>query len=103
MITRQLTLDDIQLEPHFDGRTFESAFDHDRLTGLLARVYEVMADGKWRTLQEIKSAVGNSSDASISARLRDLRKGRFGAHTVNRRSRGERGHGLFEYQLELNA
>jgi hypothetical protein len=54
-----------------------------------------MRDGRWYTLAAIAKALGYP-EASISARLRDLRKPRFGAHTVNRRY-VERG--LFEYQV----
>jgi hypothetical protein len=57
-----------------------------------------MKNGKWRTLAEIEEATADSV-ASISARLRDFRKEHFGAHTVNRRPRGDRIRGLYEYQL----
>ena len=57
-----------------------------------------MRDGAWRTLDEISVAVG-APPASVSARLRDLRKEKFGAHLVERRSRGERGRGLYEYRV----
>lgn len=86
----------------FGGSSYDAKVDEVRLTGLLARVFEVMSDSKWRTLREIQDAIcANSSDASISARLRDLRKKAFGGHTVNRRRRGEASHGLFEYQLQI--
>ena len=65
--------------------------------GQLARVQRVMADGKWRTLFEL-SAATNDSQSSVSARLRDLRKSRFGGHTVERRRRSALG-GTFEYRL----
>ncbi len=54
--------------------------------------------GWWWTLREISQHTGDP-EASISARLRDLRKARFGAHTVNRRRRGDPTKGVFEYQL----
>lgn len=64
-------------------------------------VLDVMLDGKWHTFPEIQDAVlvlnGNlHSEASISARLRDFRKARYGGYTVNRRIRRGR---LFEYQV----
>lgn len=85
----------------FDGATYESEFDRERLTRQLLRVYMLMKDGQWRTLAEIETATGDHQ-ASVSARLRDLRKRKFGDHTVNRRTRGIRVRGLFEYQLIVN-
>lgn len=81
--------------PHFDGSTYEPDEDHNRLTRQLARVRTLMLDGRWRTLKQI-AARTHDPESSVSARLRDLRKQRFGAYLVNRRRR-ERG--LFEYQL----
>jgi len=67
----------------FDGETFDRARDGARLTGQLRRVYDVMRDGQWRTIGEIANAV-LGSEAAVSARLRDLRKPRFGAYRVER-------------------
>ena len=84
---------------NFDGPTFESEFDAERLGKQSRRVFDVVKDGHWRTLEEIGEATGDRSTASISARLRDFRKPQFGSFTVNRRARGERSNGLFEYQV----
>lgn len=84
----------------FDGVTYEPEHDKARLTSLYVRVFEVMSAGRWMTLGEINHAAGASSEASISARLRDMRKERFGGHTVNRRRRGAAAKGIFEYRLE---
>lgn len=83
----------------FDGVTYEPDIDHDRLTGQLAAVKQLMADGEWRTLDDI-SFVVNGSVSGISARLRDLRKKRFGSHTVERRRTETPG--VFEYRLIVN-
>lgn len=82
----------------FGGNTFEPDLDERRLVSLLARVQQLMSDGRWRTLQQIRSAVGGS-EASISARLRDLRKSRWGAFVVERRRRGDPKRGIFEYSV----
>jgi len=82
----------------FDGSDYEPKFDDKRLRGQIARVYNLMKDHQWRTLSEIESATGDPP-ASVSAQLRHLRKKRFGSHTVNKRARGDRHIGLFEYQL----
>lgn len=86
----------------FNGPCFDQKHDGTRLTGQIVRVFNLMRDGKWRTLDEIATATGDPH-ASISAQLRHLRKERFGGHTVEKRSRGERIHGLWEYQLIVNA
>ncbi len=98
----QLTIDDIVIQPGFDGPAYDPKYDHQRLTGQIKRVFSLMADQRWRTLQEIADATGDPH-ASISAQLRHLRKERFGAHVVNRRARGDRSHGLFEYQVAREA
>ena len=83
---------------NFDGPCYEPVHDQARLTGQILRVWDLMRDGKWRTLREIENATGDPQ-SSISAQLRHLRKDRFGAHTVDRRARGERASGLWEYRL----
>lgn len=82
----------------FDGITYEHVRDGARLGDQMAAVLSVMADGKWRTLAGIASET-NAPEASVSARLRDLRKPRFGGHTVNREYLQR---GLFQYQLVVN-
>lgn len=82
----------------FDGATFDPETDCARLMSLLARVESLMRDGQWRTLSEI-SRITCGSEASVSARLRDLRKEKFGGHIVERRRRGPPEAGLWEYRL----
>lgn len=85
----------------FNGSDYVPSKDNVRLSGQIERVFKLMRDGKWRTLSEIQNAT-NDPQASISAQLRHLRKERFGNHEVNKRNRGERENGLFEYQLVVN-
>jgi len=59
-----------------------------------SRVYNVMFDKQWRTLEEIGDAVGLTA-SSAGSRLRDLKLTRYGNQVVNRRSKGNG----FEYQL----
>lgn len=82
--------------PLFDGHTYDEDRDRDRLASLLARVYDAMHDTDWWTLAELARHTGGS-EASVSARLRDLRKPRFGGHTVQR-TRQLLG-GLYHYRL----
>lgn len=79
------------------GVTIDTAKDRERLAGQLERVTRLMCDGRWRTLAEIAQSV-NGSEAGVSARLRDLRKRRFGGHAVERR-RIYGGNGLHEYRV----
>ena len=81
---------------YFDGATFSAALDSDRLTSQLAKVYGLMRDGRWRTLGDIRGIVGGS-EAGVSARLRDLRKKRFGGFTVERQRCPD---SLWEYRME---
>lgn len=83
---------------HFNGSNYEPKLDDARLRGQIKRIYEVMKDGKWRTLGEIEALTGDPP-ASISAQLRHLRKARFGGFEVNKQQRGLREGGLFEYQV----
>ena len=82
----------------FDGDTYEPEFDQERLATQMGRVWLALREGEWLSLGELADRV-DAPEASVSARLRDLRKRRFGNHEVARRHRGERGSGLFEYQL----
>lgn len=85
-------------EIRFNGPVYDPKYDKVRLTGQILRIFNLMKDGHWRTLSEIE-AITNDPAASISAQLRHLRKERFGSHTVNKRPRGDRKQGLWEYQL----
>ena len=82
---------------HFDGATYHPSLDHIRLTGQLARVYDVMQDGHWRTLRHL-SVIAKAPEGSVSARLRDLRKDKFGAYEVVRK-RDTVQPGLWMYKL----
>ncbi len=83
---------------HFNGSDYVPKHDDKRLTTQLERVKSCMIDGNWRTLSEIESLT-NAPQASVSAQLRHLKKPRFGSYILNKRSRGDRESGLWEYQL----
>jgi len=80
----------------FDGPDL-TAQDTQRLSSQLLRVERLMRDGKWRSLAHIAVDVGGS-EAGVSARLRDLRKPRFGGWRVERRKVYCES-GWFEYRL----
>jgi hypothetical protein len=84
-----------QPPPAFDGATLEPERDGARLGQQLVAVSDLMRDGAWRTLAQISDAT-NCPEASVSARLRDLRKPKFGGFRVEREY-VERG--LFRYRV----
>ena len=86
----------------FNGAEYDPALDNDRLRSQMGRVFAVMRFGRWLTLKEIAAVTGDP-EASISAQLRHLRKPRFGSYRVDRRPRGDRRLGMFEYRLALPA
>lgn len=88
--------------PDHDGSTYSSVRDKKALNRQARRVFALMSDGKWRTLEEISEAVGDP-EASVSARLRDFRKEKWGGYTVQRRLRFALRRGLYEYRLDLNS
>jgi DNA-binding IclR family transcriptional regulator len=79
----------------FNGSDYDRERDDARLSGQALRIFDLMKDGQWRTLNQIASATGDPP-ASVSAQLRHLRKSRFGSHAVNKRHLGN---GLYEYQV----
>ncbi len=86
-------------EKNFDGVTYQRSLDFKRLKTLLERVKIVMSDGKWRSLSMLQEAAGGT-EASCSARLRDLRKPKFGGYKIERRRSGRKNIGLFEYRMQ---
>lgn len=79
-----------------DGKTFDPTTDTEALDKQAVRVWKTMLDGRWRSLDAI-AAITRDHVPSISARIRDFRKHRFGGHEVKlRRQQGSR---MYEYQL----
>lgn len=64
-------------------------------------VFKIMCSGRWLTLSEIGICLNlmnhHLPEQSISARVRDLRKPKYGGHTITRRA--TKTEGVFEYQL----
>lgn len=85
---------------HFDGRTYDPEKDKERLGKQLDAVRTLMSDGRWRTLAEIAKAVA-APEASVSARLRDMRKEKFGGEEVRAQRRA--GSALWEYRVGSGA
>ena len=84
----------------FDGATYEPAKDRKRLMSQLEAVRDVMSAGTWCTISGITGLLQMqyrllASEAGVSARIRDLRKAKFGACSIERMRRG----GLFYYRM----
>jgi hypothetical protein len=82
----------------FGGKTFDEKQDGARLKAQSVRVWRLMFDGQWRSLNDI-AFMTDDPPPSVSARLRDDRKTRFGSHQVERRRLPR---GLFLYRLVVN-
>ena len=101
----QHTPDDLPLFA-FGGRTYVATLDAKRLGAQLTRVIAAMSDGKWRTLAEIQAHIQRTTgkrdpEASLSARLRDIRK-LWGEEAMESRRRVEDGvDGLWEYRTTV--
>jgi hypothetical protein len=88
---------------------YQLELDGPRLAKQLTVVRDVMlsasdcafaangADG-WKTLEEI-AKITSYPPASVSADLRHLRKKQNGGYTVEKRRRGDRSSGLWEYRV----
>ena len=84
--------------PDFKGETYEDEHDYVRLKRQLDRIRVLMLDGAWRTLAEISSATSDP-EASVSRELRYLREEKHGGFIVDKRPRGDRSSGLYEYKI----
>lgn len=63
------------------------------------KIYEIMKDGRWRSLPDLERALGHRyMVTSISARLRDFRKAKHGSYVVESRPRIGQPH-TYEYRL----
>lgn len=86
---------------HIGGKTFDLELDGERLGEQMKRVLSLMKDGQWRSLREIEDKT-DDPQASISARLRDVRK-LWGdqAMKTRRRPSVDARRGVFEYRVIL--
>lgn len=93
--------DDLQLQLNipvptkFDGKTYSADKDETRLKSQLETIRDLMLDGKWRTIATVAQKSG-ATEAGASARLRDLRKERFGKYNVEKRRVDG---GLWQYRI----
>lgn len=81
----------------FGGATYDEKRDGDRLRKQLDAVRSFMLRNGWVTLKDLAGAVG-APEASVSARLRDLRKQQHGAYTIEREYVSQ---GLWRYRIKI--
>lgn len=98
----QLPLPGHRAPAPFSGYTYCRELDEARLTSLLRKVlWNLLRSGSWWTLAQLRERCGGS-EAGISARIRDLRKPRFGGFRIeHRRRQGAEKSGLWEYRLAV--
>jgi len=89
---------DLFNQPEFDGAVYVPHYDKKRLTGQLERIFNLMKDGKFRTVNQIHDVLGYPQ-ASISAQLRNLKKERYGGHGLEKQHVGDRANGLWEFKI----
>ena len=84
----------------FDGKTYDPALDSARLGSSLSRLrgFLLRSPNMWHSMGQLMRATGNDDWASVSARLRDLRKTKFGGFDI----RAQRvTNGVWQYGLFL--
>lgn len=85
------------------GVTFDQARAAKRLNAQLQRVYDALLDGKWHTFSDLESIIYTRTgvrdpQASLSARIRDLRKPEILGAVIDKECLGR---GLWSYRLVL--
>ena len=94
----------IEYEAHFDGETYDAEMDHARLSTQIRAVrrFMLLNIDEWLGPQHFERAMWrtgiNTNWASLSARIRDLRKAKFGGCKIDSR-RAPSGNGAWEYRL----
>ena len=79
----------------FNGSDYDHGRDAPRLTDQMNRVFNVLSDKRWHTLEEIAAITGDPTP-SVSAQIRHLRKARFGGWDIQKIHQHG---GLFSYRL----
>jgi hypothetical protein len=72
------------MSAQFDGVTYSEELDGPRLSSQLERVRRLLSDGRWRSIAAVARICGGS-ESGISARIRDLRKPKFGSLLIERK------------------
>ena len=87
---------EVVVNPDFDGDDYVADRDNARLTNQIDKVRMYMENAGYLTVKQIAADL-KQPEPSVSAQIRNLRKDRFGARTVNREYRGN---GCYAFKLE---
>ena len=87
----------------FDGATYDPKRDWRRLDLQVSAVYRAMRLGVWLTLGQVGDWIFEEVQIdvphqSISARIRDLRKPKWGGHEIQRRYLRD---GIWQYRMVI--
>jgi hypothetical protein len=82
----------------FDGADYVDERDGERLTNQYDTIFNIMKDGTWRSVRQIRKLTGYPQN-SIQAQLRHSRKKKFGSHELNKKYKKK---GLYLYQIIVN-
>ena len=87
----------------FDGDTYDEQRDGTPLASQLDAVRDAMLNGQWWSYKQLREHLQRhhqikATDTSLSARIRDLRKIRFGGYSVQSRRKTHR---EWEYRIDL--
>jgi hypothetical protein len=85
------------MEEELGGQETGDGADASRLSRQLDIVATCLGDGSWWTLPSLAERAAASTQ-SVSARVRDLRKERWGSHTIERR-KVVGSVGVYEYRM----
>jgi hypothetical protein len=94
---------DVVVNPDFDGDDYVADRDNARLTNQIDKVRMYSSEnnaGIYRVNECLVKQIAadlKQPEPSVSAQIRNLRKDRFGARTVNREYRGN---GCYAFKLE---
>jgi hypothetical protein len=88
----------------FDGQTYDPLTDYARLSTQLRDVWDCLTHDpdRWWSISDLTATINahrkrHHTEAAVSARLRDLRKPKFGRYVMQRKPAGN---GLFYYRLD---
>ena len=73
--------------------------DGERLEGQFERVWAIMRDGEYHTIQEVAVTTGDPAQ-SVARQIRYIRSKARGGHVLEREHRGR---GLYAFRVDFNA
>ena len=81
----------------FQGSDYAEEFDYGRLSGALRRVYDAMKCGQWQTTFETAERASVKNHETVTRMRRHIKN--MDGHSIEKRRRGNKEDGLFEYRI----